>query len=67
MINPGSCGQPRDHNQASYAILDTENGKVDFKRCDYDVDSMIKEAIRRGEGNSYHIDVLRRKGITDGK
>ncbi len=36
LVNPGSCGQPRDGNpQARYAILDFE-GTVEIKALDYD-------------------------------
>jgi diadenosine tetraphosphatase ApaH/serine/threonine PP2A family protein phosphatase len=39
LINPGSVGQPRDGNPAaSYAILDTDAGRVDFRRVRYDID-----------------------------
>ena len=39
LINPGSVGQPRDGNPAaSYAILDTDAGRVDFHRVRYDID-----------------------------
>ena len=38
MINPGSVGQPRDGDpRASYAVLDTEHGTVDFHRVTYDI------------------------------
>lgn len=38
VVNPGSCGQPRDGNPlASYATIDTENRAVIFKRKEYDI------------------------------
>jgi len=38
IINPGSVGQPRDHDpRAAYAILDTENLIIDFRRVEYDI------------------------------
>lgn len=37
-INPGSVGQPRNHNpMAQFAILDTETGSVTFEKIAYDV------------------------------
>ncbi|MEF3272806.1 MAG: metallophosphatase family protein [Chloroflexus sp.] len=37
-INPGSVGQPRDHDpRAAYAILDTDTQTITFKRVAYDV------------------------------
>jgi len=36
IVNPGSCGQPRDHlPKPSFAIIDTENIKVEFHRISY--------------------------------
>jgi predicted phosphodiesterase len=37
LINPGSCGQPRDRNrQARYAIFDTVERNIDVRALDYD-------------------------------
>lgn len=60
IINPGSCGQPRDCNKPSYATLDVEARKVNFNRVEYDVDALIKDVIGRSETNKYLVDVLRR-------
>lgn len=47
-INPGSVGQPRNHNpNAQYAILDTELMSVDLKSVKYPV----KEAMDLFDGN----------------
>jgi putative phosphoesterase len=47
VLNPGSVGQPRDCNpMASYAILDCDSGKVDFRRVHYDV-AGLQERLRR--------------------
>ncbi|MBI2299058.1 MAG: metallophosphoesterase family protein [Armatimonadetes bacterium] len=47
VINPGSCGQPRDRNwRAAYAIYDDAEGKVTFRRVVYDVDAAC-ERIRQ--------------------
>ncbi len=46
ILNPGSVGQPRDHNpRASYAILDTETLTWQLHRVPYDV-SPIQQRIR---------------------
>ncbi len=44
VINPGSCGQPRDGLPgASYAILNMTNGALELKRAEYDVSRLVKE------------------------
>ena len=41
VINPGSIGQPRDGDpRAAYAII--ENGKVELRRVEYDIDATLK-------------------------
>lgn len=38
VISVGSVGQPRDHDpRASYTIYDTDRGRFEFKRVEYDV------------------------------
>lgn len=38
LINPGSVGQPRDHDwRAGFAILDVDRKEVDFYRTPYNV------------------------------
>jgi diadenosine tetraphosphatase ApaH/serine/threonine PP2A family protein phosphatase len=38
VINPGSVGQPRDHDpRASYALYDSEKGVIHHYRVDYDI------------------------------
>lgn len=42
-INPGSAGQPRNHNpNAHFAIWDTENESVELLTVKYDIESEIK-------------------------
>lgn len=42
-LNPGSVGQPRDHNPyASYALISPETEEVRLKRIPYDVEKEIK-------------------------
>ena len=59
-INPGSVGQPRNHNPyAQYGILDTETGSFEHRSVWYDiekeqalfderVDSFYKERLKKG-------------------
>jgi diadenosine tetraphosphatase ApaH/serine/threonine PP2A family protein phosphatase len=43
LVNPGSVGQPRDGNPAaSYLVLDTDAGTVQFHRVSYDIDATQK-------------------------
>ncbi|MGA3213404.1 MAG: metallophosphoesterase family protein [Terriglobales bacterium] len=49
VINPGSVGQPRDYNpQASYAILDTASGNVDFRRVHYELAPLQDRLLASG-------------------
>jgi diadenosine tetraphosphatase ApaH/serine/threonine PP2A family protein phosphatase len=46
LLNPGSVGQPRDGNpEASFAILDLDEGTVEWRRTAYDVAS-VQAAMR---------------------
>jgi predicted phosphodiesterase len=65
LLNPGSVGQPRDgDSRASYAII--ENGEVQLKRVEYDLDRSIA-AIQRApipvEAKQFAEQVLRTGGI----
>jgi predicted phosphodiesterase len=47
LINPGSVGQPRDHDpRASFLIYDTIEQKVTFYRTDYDIAACQDKIIR---------------------
>ena len=61
IINPGSCGQPRDYNEAAYAVFDFDSGKIRFKRVPYSQNSMIKDVLRIDHANNYLIEVLKRR------
>ncbi len=38
LVNPGSCGQPRDRNpQARYALYDAERKQIEVRAVDYDI------------------------------
>jgi len=46
LINPGSVGQPRDMGGlASYAIINTLNKAIIFKRIPFDVEPVIQKSI----------------------
>lgn len=44
VVNPGSVGLARDGGQACYAVY--ENGKIDLKRIDYDVEKTINDLFK---------------------
>ncbi len=62
IINPGSVGQPRDGGWPSYALYNTENDQLAFKRVQYDVDAQVADILGREDANSYLIEVLMRMG-----
>ncbi len=54
IINPGSVGQPRDQDpRASYAILDEDEGLVEFNRLEYDVETVAKKIHAIPELNNW--------------
>ena len=39
-INPGSVGQPRNHNnRAQYCLLDVITGNIEMRKVEYDIQS----------------------------
>ena len=48
VVNPGSCGQPRDYNLLSYILWDTKKNKFKNKRISWDIEKFKKEASLRG-------------------
>jgi putative phosphoesterase len=47
VCNPGSVGQPRDGDpRAAYAVADLEEGEIDERRVEYDIDA-VAEAVER--------------------
>jgi len=64
LINPGSVGQPRDGDpRAAYAVI--ENGKLHFRRVDYDIEAAVDSLRRSGlddESLEIAITVLRHGG-----
>jgi predicted phosphodiesterase len=49
LINPGSVGQPRDYDwRAAFAIFDTENHEVTYRRIPYDLTSAQGRVLMAG-------------------
>jgi diadenosine tetraphosphatase ApaH/serine/threonine PP2A family protein phosphatase len=49
IVNPGSVGQPRDHDpRASYAIYDTDNNTWESHRISYDISSVQQRIFDAG-------------------
>jgi len=47
ILNPGSVGQPRDHDpRASYGVI--ENGEASIRRVSYDIGKTVKDLERSG-------------------
>ena len=60
LVNPGSCGQPRDYNPlAAYALVDTETRNAEIRRVAYDVDAVCRRVVTEGFDQEL-IEVLRR-------
>ncbi|MDD3582324.1 MAG: metallophosphoesterase family protein [Desulfobacca sp.] len=46
LINPGSVGQPRNHNPAaSYAVFDTQDYSIQFKLVPYDIQQTQRKIL----------------------
>jgi putative phosphoesterase len=49
LINPGSVGQPRDKNPlASFAIFDSDNRTITFRRIEYPIPRSQEKILRAG-------------------
>jgi predicted phosphodiesterase len=49
LLNPGSCGQPRDGDpRARYALLDTDARTVEIRSVEYDVEAARSAIIEAG-------------------
>jgi diadenosine tetraphosphatase ApaH/serine/threonine PP2A family protein phosphatase len=49
ILNPGSVGQPRDHDpRAAYAVFDSEPDTWEFRRVEYDIASVQKRIVDAG-------------------
>ncbi len=61
LINPGSCGQPRDYQpSSSYAVFDTTDMRLDFCRVEYDLQGFVQE-LRNQEYPEQLIKILQRR------
>lgn len=60
IVNPGSCGQPRDGNPPSYVLFDLEKKTLEFIAIEYDPTLLIKDIINYGETNEYLKNILYR-------
>jgi hypothetical protein len=64
VVNPGSCGQPRDYNPgACYAILDTQNRRIYFHRVAYDI-QQVTDVLLALKFDPKLIDILYRQEET---
>jgi len=55
ILNPGSVGQPRDHDpRAAYAIYDTDSKTWEYRRVSYDILS-VQERMRKAKLPERHI------------
>lgn len=60
IINPGSCGQPRDYDpRVSYALLEIQSGDVTIRRVPYDVQSVIDHTTKLDFDESVQTMLLR--------
>lgn len=53
LINPGSCGQPRDYNELSYTLWDTEKNTFETRRIKWDIQGFIEKARAQGTPEEY--------------
>jgi putative phosphoesterase len=61
IINPGSCGQPRDGNRdASCAILETKTLQVSIFRIKYDIERFIKR-IKKEKIDKKFLEIFKKK------
>lgn len=60
IVNPGSCGQPRDYDsRASYAIFNTKNKKIIMGRVTYNINKVCN-GIKKNKLNEKLITILNR-------
>lgn len=45
IVNPGSCGQPRDYNLLSYVLWDTKTNVFKNKRVNFNIEEFKKKAM----------------------
>ena len=58
IINPGSVGQPRDHDpRSAYAVVDLDDMTIEFHRVIYDIQA-VQERMRQNDFPDRHIQRL---------
>lgn len=62
IVNPGSCGQPRDGGWPSYAVYDSDTKDIRIERVPYNIDYLVDDVKRHKDKNPYLISVLERIG-----
>ncbi|WP_252238652.1 YfcE family phosphodiesterase [Clostridium sp. VAP51] len=60
VVNPGSCGQPRNGRLPSYAIWETATNEVEFKYVDYDITKLVNDINMYDKFDKYLVDILYR-------
>lgn len=60
VLNPGSIGQPRDYNEGSFMIVDTNDKMVENIRYKYNKRDLIDTVIALDD-NKYLIEILKRE------
>ena len=59
VINDGSVGKPKDGDpRACYALVDTNEFKVEFRRVKYPVETVVEDVIKAGLPRAYADDLL---------
>ena len=54
VVNPGSCGQPRDyHPGASCALLDTDTCQASILHVEYDIEAFVRQLTRASVPDSF--------------
>jgi diadenosine tetraphosphatase ApaH/serine/threonine PP2A family protein phosphatase len=49
LVNPGSVGQPRDHDpRAAFGLFDTETKLFEFRRVEYDIETAARKVVEAG-------------------
>lgn len=60
LINPGSLGQPRDGRGFGYCILETDNGKCNYKTVNINISELIMK-VKDVDNDKYVYEYLRKK------
>lgn len=53
IINPGSCGQPRDFNEVSYVLWNTEDSSFINKRLVWDISAFIQKCKEKNTPETF--------------